>query len=60
MIRLKVERSPFLNGLGFYVSKKCYNLYGNNKWWYGPSIAIHLTKKIVRLSWVIKKGNQPV
>ena len=56
VFRLKIERSAFLNGLGFYVSKKCYNIQNNNKWFYGPSVAIHLSKKIIRLSWVIRES----
>jgi len=51
MIKIKVERTHFLNGIGFYVSKKSYNFYDDNKWWYGPSIAMHFSKRIIRLSW---------
>ena len=57
VFKLKIEHTSFLNGIGFYASKKCYNIHNNNKWFYGPSLAVHISKKIIRLSWVIKELN---
>lgn len=57
MIRVKVERSPFLLGIGLYVSKKTWNL-ANNGAWFGPSFVIHISNRMIRIFWVIAEEKQ--
>jgi hypothetical protein len=52
MIRVKVERSPFLLGIGLYVSKKTWNLTNDGSW-FGPSFVIHISNRMIRIFWVI-------
>jgi hypothetical protein len=52
MIRVKIERSPFLLGIGLYVSKKTWNLTNDGSW-FGPSFVIHISNRMIRIFWVI-------
>jgi hypothetical protein len=54
MIKIKVERSPFMRGTGFYVCKKTWNL-ANDGTWFGPSFVIHIFSRIIRICWVISE-----
>jgi hypothetical protein len=52
MIKIKVERSPFMRGTGFYVCKKTWNI-NDDKTWFGPALALHVYNRIIRICWVI-------
>ena len=54
MIRIKIERSPFLLGIGLYVSKKTWNLV-NDGTWFGPSFVIHIFNRMIRIYWAISE-----
>jgi hypothetical protein len=51
MIKVKVERSPFLLGIGLYVSKKTWNIT-NKGTWFGPSFVIHIFNRMIRVFWI--------
>ena len=53
MIRVKVETSPFLLGIGLYISKKTWNITAKNGTWFGPSFVIHIFNRMIRVFWVI-------
>jgi len=57
MIRFRIERSPFLLGIGLYVSKKTWNLT-NNGTWFGPSLVVHIFNQMIRIYWVIVEEKQ--
>jgi hypothetical protein len=57
MIRFRIERSPFLLGIGLYVSKKTWNLT-NDRNWFGPSFVIHIFNRMIRIYWVIAEEKQ--
>ena len=57
MIRVKVETSPFLWGIGLYVSKKTWNIT-NNGTWFGPSFVIHIFNRMIRVFWIIAEEKE--
>jgi len=52
MIKIKIEKTKFMSGIGFYISKKTWNIKDDHTW-FGPSLALHLYNKIIRVCWVI-------
>lgn len=55
MIKVKVEKAPFLFGIGIYISKKTWNITAKNGTWFGPSFVLHLVNRIIRICWIISE-----
>ena len=55
MIKVRVEKSAFLLGVGFYLSKKSWNISAKRGNWFGPSLAVHLFNRIIRICWIISE-----
>jgi hypothetical protein len=59
MFKVKVDSSPFLFGIGIYVSKKTWNLT-NDGTWFGPSIVIHIANRMIRFYWKMQQEESNV
>ena len=57
MFKVRVEKAPFLFGIGIYVSKKTWNIT-NDSTWFGPSFVIHIVNRIIRICWIISKEDR--
>jgi len=54
MMKIKVDKSPHLIGIGLYASKKTWNLT-NDGTWFGPSFVIHIFNRMIRIYWTVSK-----
>jgi hypothetical protein len=57
MIKIKVDKSPFLLGLGLYISKKAWNIT-NESTWFGTSFVVHISNRMIRIFWTDTKEKQ--
>jgi hypothetical protein len=51
MIKIKIHKSPFLFGVGLYVSKKAWNIT-NDGTWLGSSFVIHIFNRMIRMFFI--------